>query len=294
MMVDRALSNLNQQTRRVLQLQDQLATGLKVNSPSDNPLAARRAINIRATMSKNEQYMTNISSAQPILSETESAVQTVVSILQRAQELTVQGASGTNSQTQLNQLAIEMNQLVESMVTQANHQTSGRFIFGGTRTSEAPYVATRDGSGQIASVAYQGNDEDIRIPVADGISVTVNETGTNAFQNTQDVFQLLIDTRDNLLAGDRTALTTRLAENKLAQDQSLISLSRVGAIQNRLEALNTNTEDYVEQLKQTLSDNIDADYAETVVNLDAQTNAFNAALSATARVIQRSLLDFVS
>jgi flagellar hook-associated protein 3 FlgL len=80
----------------------------------------------------------------------------------------------------------------------------------------------------------------------------------------------------------------------LAQDQSLISLSRVGAIQNRLEALNTNTEDYVEQLKQTLSDNIDADYAETVVNLDAQTNAFNAALSATARVIQRSLLDFVS
>jgi flagellar hook-associated protein 3 FlgL len=47
------------------------------------------------------------------------------------------------------------------------------------------------------------------------------------------------------------------------------------------------------QLKQVLSDNIDADYAETVLNLNAQTNAYQTALNAAARVIQPSLLDFM-
>ena len=295
MMVARSLTDLNIQTRKLLQLQEQLATGLKVNSPSDDPLAARRAVNIRSVIAKQEQYINNISTAGPLLQESATSLQTVVSVLQRAHELALQGSTGTSSQVQMNQLAIEVNQLIESTLVEANHQTSSRYVFGGTRTMNPPFVATRDAQGQITAVTYQGNDEAVKIGVADGISVQVNETGQRAFLSTQDIFQTLINIRDNLQAGDKTSLqTVRLTELTNGQNQLLLSMAALGATQNRMDRLTANIGQSVDQLRVTLSDNIDADYAETVINLDAQTNAFQAALRAAARVIQPSLLDFVS
>ena len=294
MMVMRALNNLNYQTRRLLQLQEQLATGLRVNAPSDDPLAARRAIDLRQTMSREDQYLGNISGANLQLLESVTAIQTVVESLQRANEITLQGSNGTMAQAQRDQLAVEANQLLESVLMEANHQTNGRYVFGGTRTLTAPYVPTRNAQGEITSVAYEGNLEQISVGVADGVSVVVNETGQRAFQSTQDVMQLLIDIRNNLRTSDLPALQQRLAELKQTQDQALASVAQIGATQNRLERLTANTEDHVQQLQVALSDAIEADYAETVMNLNAQTNAFQAALSASARVIQQSLLDYVS
>ncbi|NIA15419.1 MAG: flagellar hook-associated protein 3 [Nitrospiraceae bacterium] len=294
LMVQRALNNINRQTRSLLDLQEQLATGLRVNTPSDDPLAARRAIDIRASIDENEQYLTNISSTGPQLQETATTLQTVIDNLQRARELTLQGASGTYSQTQLDVIAVEVDQILEAVLAEGNHQTNGRFIFGGTRTLNASFVATHDTDGRITAVTYEGNDEFIEVGVGSGVSVNTNEPGNRAFQGTQDVFQMLIDIRDNLLAGDQSSLQgPRLEELSAAQDQLLLSMAGVGAIQNRLERLTVNMEDSVLQLQAALSDNIDADYAETVLNLNAQSNAFSAALNAAARVIQPTLLQFV-
>jgi len=294
MMVTRSLNDLNFQTRRLLQLQERLSTGLEVNNPSDDPLAARRAVNIRGIISKQEQYLNNVSSTGQQLLESTTSLQTAISALQRVRDLTLQGANGTNSQVQMNQIAIEVNQLLESVFVEANHQTNGRYVFGGTRTLTAPFVATRDANNQITSATYAGNDENIEVAVTDGISVKINETGQRAFLSTQDIIKTLIDVRDNLLAGDKTSLQTeRLTELVDAQNQLLISVAALGATQNRMDSLTFNGEAYVQQLRVALSDSIDADYAETVVNLNAQTNAYQAALNSTARVIQPTLLDFL-
>ncbi|HNR34391.1 MAG TPA: flagellar hook-associated protein FlgL [Candidatus Hydrogenedentes bacterium] len=294
LMVNRVLGNLNKQTGKLLALQEQLATGLKVNTPSDDPLAARRAVNIRANIGAIEQYITNLSTAGPFLTESTNALQTVVDVLQRAQVLTVQGATGTNNQTQLDQIAIEIDQLLETAVAEANHQTNGRYLFGGTRTTSPPFAVTRDAENRITAVTYQGNDEAIRIAIGDSVDVAINETGSDAFQSAQDIFQMLIAIRDNLRAGDQASLQNqRLAELPTARGQLLISLARIGAVQNRIEQATANAENVVQQLRSALSDSIDADYAETVVNLNAQSNAYQAALNAAARVIQPSLLDFV-
>lgn len=294
MMITRSLNDLNRITRRLFALQEELATGQKVNSPSDDPLAARRAVSIQTQIGINQQYITNISTASPQLTESSSSIQTVISILQRVNELTIEGANGTLSQTQLDQIAVEVDQLLENVLTEANHETNGRYIFAGTRTLSTPFVATRDGNGRITAVTYNGNDETIEIQAAAGALVQINESGVNAFQSDQDVFQLLIDIRDNLYAGDQAALQgQRLAELKTALEQLLASLAKLGAVENRLDRMTINLEDNVTELQDTLSDNIDADYAQTVLNLNAQTNAYTAALNATARVIQPSLLDFI-
>ncbi len=294
LMVQRALNNINRQTRRLMVLQEQLATGLKVNRPSDDPLAVRRAINIRVSMAEDEQYLTNISSMSPQLTETETTIQNVIDNLQRARELTLQGANTTLSQLQLDQIAVEVNQILETVVMDANHQTNGRYIFSGTRTLQAAFTPTRDADGNITSVAYQGNDGLIQINIAEDVTTQINEPGSATFTSSQDIFQMLIDIRDNLRSGNQAGLQESIAELNTSQDQLLLSLARIGAIQNRLENLSFNTEDFLLQLEATLSDNIDADYAETVLNLNAESNAFQAALNAAAQVIQPSLLNFLS
>lgn len=298
LLIDRVLNNLNLQQRRILALQEQLATGQIVNRPSDDTLATRRAVSARTEVTKNEQYLTNISNLGPGLRETETSLTTLVDVVQRARELTLQGANGTNEQLQLDQLAIEIDQLLESTLVESNHSSNGRYIFGGTVTKTEPFAATRDANGGITSVGYIGNDQTFKLEIQDGIQVDANEPGSRVFTaagvSGADIFQTLIDIRDNLRAGDTGALQTRLGELTSAQDQLLISLARVGSIQNRVEQVDSNLQDINLQLLDVVSDNIDADYAETIVELNAQSNALEASLNAGARVIQPSLLNFLS
>ncbi|HIJ72688.1 MAG TPA: flagellar hook-associated protein FlgL [Candidatus Hydrogenedentes bacterium] len=290
----RSLYNLQTQMREIMGLQEQLATGQKVNSPSDDPVNARRAIDTRTVIQKNEQYLDNISSVGPQLEESSASMLAIVSALQRVQELTIQAANDTNVQQQLDQIAIEINQLLEGVLVQANHETNGRYVFGGTRTMAPPYVATRNANGDITAISYVGNDEHIYVAISDGIDVVANETGADAFQSTQDIFQLLIDIRDDMVAGDQNSLRdVRLDELDVTQDQLLVSMARVGSVQNRLERAASDIEDFMIQYQKLLSDTLDADFGDVVVKLNAQSNAYQAALNAAARVIQPSLLDYV-
>jgi flagellar hook-associated protein 3 FlgL len=298
LLIDRVLSDLSVQQRRILTLQEQLSTGQVVNRPSDDSLATRRAIDARAEISKNEQYITNISNLGPGLLETETSLRTAVDIIQRTRELTLQGASGTNGQLQRDEIAIEVNQILEALLAESNHESNGRFIFGGTVTRTEPFVPARDANGEITSVTYAGNDEIFNAEIQEGIQVAGNEPGSRVFTaagvSGADLFQILINIRDNLRSGDLNALETRLDDLDDAQEQVLISTARVGATQNRVDQVQSNLEDINLQLLEVIADNIDADFAETIVELNAQSNALQASLDASARVIQPSLLNFLS
>ncbi|GMU92052.1 MAG: hypothetical protein AMXMBFR4_11100 [Candidatus Hydrogenedentota bacterium] len=293
-LVQRALINLQRQSVRILDLQTQLASGQRVNAPSDDPVDARRAMNARAIIAENEQYLRNISSTGPRLEETVTSLQTVSDRILRLRELTLKGANGTNDQNTLNIIAQEVNQILEGLVNTANHQTNGAYIFAGTRTRTPAYSVTRDVNGNITAVTYDGNNEDIQVQIGDNTRLVVNEKGSEVFQGAQDLFQTVIDIRDNLLAGDQNSLqNARLTELEALRQQMGQGIARVGAIQNRFSASEAELEDFQVQLKSVLSDAIDADFADVIINLNAQSNAFQAALNAASRVIQPSLLDFI-
>ena len=298
MVIRQVLSDLNYQTQRLLDLQRQLSTGQKVSTPSDDPLATRRAIASQTEIAANEQYIANMSNAGPLLSDSETALTTVHEFLQRGNELTLQGLNDTNSQLHRDEIANEVNQIIEGVLSQANGISGGRYLFGGTRTLAAPFEATRNANGEVTAVTYVGNNQDISVEIAKGVKLAVNITGDKAFTSTspttEDVLQVLISIRDNLRAGDTNALQTNLTSLERAQDQLLISVSKIGSIQRRIEDVSSNLEEVNIQLREVISDNIDADFAEVAVNLNAQTNAYQAALNAAGRIIQPSLLDFIA
>ena len=294
LLIDRSIRNINNQSNRLLTLQEQLATGLRVNRPSDDPIDARRAVSIRALLGKNEQYLANISMVNSPVAETNTSIETILSSFNRAWELALRGANGTNAQNQLDALALEVNQIVEGIFSTANHETNGRYLFGGTRTTTPPYEAIRNAEGEIVAVSFAGNAEAVHVAISDVLDLQYNEIGLDVFSKNQDIFQTLLQVRDNLRAGDTSALgTVRLDEMETVRDQLTSALARVGSIQNRLDRSVEELEQFTFQLQTQLSDAIDADYADVMTRLYAQTNAFQAALSAAARAIMPSLLDYV-
>lgn len=297
MLVNRVLNNLNQQSRGILNLQEQLSTGLRVNRPSDDPLAVRRAVNAQSEIGKNEQFLSNITSIGPQLRETESAVQSSIQIMQRMSELTLQANNGTNTQVQRDQIASEANELLEDLLTQGNRVSNGRYVFGGSRTLSEPMLASRNANGEIDGVFYAGDVEQIQVEISEGLTVASNQPGLQTFFSTNaqsvDIYTTLIDIRDAMRSGNSAAMSNGLSDLETAQEQLSVVLSRVGAVQNRLERAESSLESVNLQLEETVSDNIDADFAEVALNLNAQSNAYQAALNAGARVIQPSLLDFV-
>lgn len=293
LIVQRTLDNLNRQLRRLSDTQEQMATGLRVNRPSDDPVDARRAISLRNEMAKNEQFLTNIEDSRSFMTESEGMLQRVVDILMRVQELTIQGGNDTNAQSQLDMIAIEVNQLLEATVVAANQKSDARSLFAGTRTLTDAYSITRVG-GDITAVTYQGNAQSINVSASPGAPIAINVTGTDAFQSSVDIFNMLIGIRDDLRAGNQASLrTTRLTELQGAQSQLLLAEARFGAVSNRLDRIEGTAQDLILELEEVLSDKIDADFAEVMTRFNVGSNALQAALNAAARVIQPSLLDFV-
>lgn len=293
LIAQRTLHDINAQLGRIAAFQERLATGSRVNRPSDDPIDARRAINVRVLLQKNEQFIGNIDDIQPQLADGEAALQGIVSIFQRALELTTQAANGTNGQEQLDAIALEIDGLLESAFTAANTRTNGRSIFSGTRTLADAFSATRIG-GEITAVTYDGNDQVTSIDISDGAQVALNIPGSQAFQDTVDIFAALIGIRDDMRAGNQASLsTTRLDQIQDGLNQSLAGLARIGATSNRLERATNTLQDGTVQLRALLSDKIDADFADTILNLNVAQNSYEAALNAAGRILQTSLLDFI-
>lgn len=295
MLTSRTLNDLNMNVRELLDIQERLSSGRRVNAPSDDPIVARRTVNIQTVIQRSEQYAENIAMAAPQHQETASILMQVNNRLHRLRELTLQGASDTVADSQLPLIAEEVNEVLEGLLVNGNHVSNDRYIFAGTRTSQAAFEATRDPvTNEITGVAYAGNTEQIRLAISETSTIQINEPGDRAFLGTQDMFQLAIDIRDALRTGDQDFLRDDAIEDiDEAQKQVLTAMARVGAAQNRIESAQDDIEDYIFSNQELLSLTVDADFAETVVNLNQQQNAYQASLNAAARVLQPSLLDFV-
>lgn len=293
MFIDRTLQDLRRQFNRVFEFEQQLATGYRVNRPSDDPIDARRAVNIKIEIAQLTQFLGNITDARPQLDDTETALQNTVDVLQRVRELTVQGSNGTNSQEQLDAIATEINQLLEETLVLSNSQSVGRYIFSGTRTKTIAFAETRV-AGEIATVTYQGNLEAINIAISESAQVKINVDGQSAFQGGTDIFATLISIRDELRAGNQASLsTTRLAEVDGAIEQLLLRQADLGANSNRLDRVIGVTEDGVVSQQILLSEKIETDFADATLRYNNSLNALQAALNASARVLQPTLLDFI-
>lgn len=280
------LNNLQRSIQKGQKIQEQLSSGKQINRPSDSPTGTVTAMQLRGDVRIAQQYSRNAGDAMGWLNTIDSTLTSASTLVNRARDLTLQGlSSGSNDAQSNSALAAEIDQIKTSLIGYANTQYLGRPVFGGTTTGEVAY----DGNGTFVGDAGQTTRT-----VGQNSKVRVDTNGTEAFgTGDTQLFSVLQEIADGIRSGDSAALNTSLGKLDTAGDVMKNSLSDVGARYNRVEQMKQSSDDHLLSVRSQLSDIEDVDLPKAIMELQIQQTSYQAALAATAKVIQPSLIDFL-
>lgn len=180
MLYARALGDVQSGLFRYSRLQQEVATGRRINRLSDDPAAALRILPLRADLRDLEQLSSNASLARETLDTSTASLEDASALMQRARELTTQAANGTLSDGDRQSIAAEVDQLLNQLVGIGNSRRGDRYLFGGTEDGSAPFEIVNAGGG--SRIVYRGNGDSLSIDVAPGVTSELNVPGDEIFQ----------------------------------------------------------------------------------------------------------------
>lgn len=176
-MYQRGLSNLLVQQERVAKLQEQLASGLKVKTPSDDPIASGQIERMSQKISQLQSLQKNRQNAESALGFEESILGNTTTVLNRLREIQVQAGNSALSEGDRKALAKETQVLLNQLQEHANTKDSaGNYLFSGGKTVTQPL--SLNGSGQYV---YNGDSTQRHLPVTGSLQMAINDTGDNLF-----------------------------------------------------------------------------------------------------------------
>ncbi|HHT9111883.1 MAG TPA: flagellar hook-associated protein FlgL [Candidatus Wunengus sp. YC65] len=288
------LSNINLNYKKIQGIQEKLSSGKQINRPSDDPSGTRKVLGLRAEELQVQQFLDNTETAKEQINYTSNTLESIQELLSKIKDLAIQAGNDTLGQSDRNIIANELDELLESVLQNANTDNNGRYIFSGTKTLTSAFTATRDSNGNISSVSYNGNNEEIKYQIGPDTLIQVNLPGGKLFQDNK-AFSTLISLRDALKAStfDSTAFSNLRNTFDTATNALSTEITKFGAKANRLEMTTNSLENSQTALKELISYTEDADVASLIVDLQHQENVLQSSLKTGAMVIQQTLLDFL-
>lgn len=298
------LADLNNISSKLTKTQMKAASNKEISRPSDDPFATAQAMALRQSLSANRQHQKNVEDSIGWQNATEQALMDITDSVEKAKSLLVQGGSESFDQTSRDAIASELEQLIEGIKQTANTSYRGSFLFAGTETSTRPYPATATPYNPANDV-YQGNDAgwNPAVPgivreIGPNVQMSINVVGQQILgdgqsANDNGLLDVLRDSVDDLRSGNLTALRADMDRLETNFDLLLEVRAANGAKTNRLEAALGRLGQLEESVLGQLSQTEDADIAETLIELNSQTAAYQAALRAGASIVQSSLMDFL-
>lgn len=286
MLSSNSLRNLSNSYKQMGKYQDQLSTGKKITRPSDDPVVAMKGMYYRSNLTEVEQYKRNLSESYLWMENSEAGVDQVNEGMQRVRELTVQGGNGALSDSDKQAIAREIEQIKKDIMSVANTQVAGRYIFNGTNTANPPVTETATGE-----IVANLNTNDYMVEVSRGVSLKANINPSNVFS--QEMFDTLNGIQKSLEGTGTGDLNTLLSDLDGHMDVLSAERSELGARYNRLELVEARIDQQEVIATRILSDNEDADIERVIMDLTTQESVHKAALSVGARIIQPTLMDFL-
>jgi len=274
-------------------IQQQLSTGLTITNPSDNPVVMGSVLSQSAEMQSLQQLSSNNTAATAIAQQSYSSLSSLNTISTSAGELAVQAGDGTTSAAANQANLAQINQYIQEGLQAANSQYNGNYLFGGAQTDKPPFSTTVDASGNITGVTYTGTASGASIPTAEG-SVTSPYTDGAANQGIAHFLNNLIALRNGITAQDSSQIQTAQTDLQSSQDNLLTSVSGMSAVQSGLEADQTQNQAKFTSLQKSFSNETSTDVATASVKLTQAQTAYQAALASGAKIMQTSLLTYIT
>ncbi len=288
------VSKMDEISRRMDRAQRQISTGLRVSSVSDEPDSVSTLLQTRADLASTQQIQSNLSRVKTEVDAGEQALQTTVSLVERARVLASQGVTGTATPELRQTLATEVGSIMEEISGLSGTSVEGRFIFSGDADQKAPYSLDLTAASPLS--AYGGSAVTRQIQHPNGTRFLVARTAQEIFDSpdpTKNVFSSLNALRTALQNNDAAGINSALPNVVSALDHVNGELAYYGTVQNKVaDATNFSTQLEL-QLKTHLSTLQDADLTEAILELNQARVQQDAALQAHAKIPTTSLFDYL-
>ena len=280
----RSMYNLQQTLLRLADKQDEVSSMKRLRRPSDSPVDTVAAMRLRSDMGRNEQISRNIDDAMSWLGVADNTLVSFVEQISRVRELAVAARNASADSLARQGIAVEVSKVRESLLGLANTQFNGRSIFAGTANTAQTYDDT---------ATYTGISQAIERTIAPGVRVQINVNGDEVFGAAGNDIFVALNQIVNAIESDPSQLDTLVADLDTRTRTVQTKLAEVGARFKRVETMKDRNSSDALTMKQNLSNVEDTDMAQAVMELQMQEVAYQAALAATSRAIQPSLVDFL-
>jgi flagellar hook-associated protein 3 FlgL len=290
MTADNALYNL-QKGRTILgRLQEQIASRSVINRPSDDPITTRQLLDIENKLEEGDQYLSNITKGDLWLNMSETALEGMSDFINQARKVAGTIGSGSSDSTVRTNAASQLTELKKQLVDMGNTQLGDQYLFAGFKTDTAPFSKSNN--------TYYGTGDDISVEIDKGSLAAINIAGDSLLKGTGGYGSVdILQTFDNLITAitnnDVSSIQSESAKLDESMNQIANAISDVGSRMNRMESAKTMITRDQSTLSGIISDTQGIDMIQAATELNLQQTAFEAALSATAKISRLSLLDYL-
>lgn len=258
-----------------------VATGKRINDLSDDPVGLTQALGIRSDLSNIEQIGRNINRGTSWFAASEGALSQVQNIISDIKVLCIQMANATLGPEQRSSAAETVQNMMEEVISLANTDVSGSYIFSGSKTDAAPFSSTG---------SYNGDNNAFTIKIGKNATVEIGNDGGAVFGN---IFNTFSDLKDALQNNDIGGIQNAMGNLDDHFDDISTSISSVGSKMLRMEIKENIYQDLDISNRERLSSIEDADIVGAIINLKSIELTYQAALASSAKAMTLSLVDYM-
>ena len=177
--VSNLVGSLDQVTQNEQTLTEQLSSGVKISSLSDNPAAAGENVLLASQLSADDTFSRTASSAESLLQVADSALGNVVTQLTSAISLGTQANNGVLNASEVRSVSTELIGIRDEVLSLANSSYLGRFIFAGSQGGTQPFTLNSATTPNTAAYNGDGNVSYVQTPA--GQKIQLNVAGDQIF-----------------------------------------------------------------------------------------------------------------
>lgn len=296
-MYQSGISKISNLQSEQVKLQEQISTGRRIATPSEDPVAAARALDISHAQSINDKFADTRQTAQLKLNTLESNLTSITDMLISTQSSLIAAGNGSYSDLERQFIATDLKGTLEAMIALANTKdASGNYLYAGFKTDTAPFVANASGA------SYVGDSNAQLLQVDTQRQMAVNVTGDSVFQaGGNDIFATLsnlvtilnIPLTPATQAAFSAGIATGIDSMKTGLDNVLNVRASIGSKLHELDSLDNAGADRSLQYSKSLSELQDLDYASALSDLSKNQTIMEAAQKSFVAVTSLSLFDFI-
>lgn len=304
---ENVLQSLYNNRNKLNELQQQISTGKVIDSPSDNAGATLDIMKSNTSLDKIDTYVKNIEGANSEAEITETALNQLVDIIQRAKELNIQASNATYGTEELQNIAAEIDQLTDNVQDISNTKFGDKYIFGGVNTLVPPY-SNPAADEYLYSGTPETGDYQRQVEIAENIVEDINIAGETIFGYRytdtallppaiveDGLFSHLANLSIELKTDPPNYENIRANIDNLAGDLDNVinQRAKIGGLVNRMEMTKNSHMDNEIIFSKYKSNAEDIDLAKAISDMKFQETALNASLQISSKLIKPSLLNYI-